>query len=93
MEKEQFDLILKQSREAADNTIALTFEMVDKASALASIQITGSRLLATLIGSHMAEKNMSFEDALASSPGIMSGLKKEAIGVFQEIERGEREGI
>lgn len=64
--------------------------MVEKDHAMAFVQITGTRILATLIASIMANRNCTYAEAQMN---VESGLAKEAHHILSEIKNGERKGL
>lgn len=90
MTPEQFQVVKKESIEAADNIVTTTVNHFGASLGWTHVQIVGIRLLASVIGNEMHNTGKSFEDC---SEKLLNGLKKECGAIIEEIQCGEREGV
>lgn len=90
MTEQEFQIVKKESIEAADNIVTTTVEHFGPALGWAHVQVVGIRLLASVIGNEMHNTGKSFSEC---SQKLINGLNKECGAIIEEIQSGERFGV
>ncbi len=88
MTEQEFQIVKKESVEAADNIVTTTVDHFGPSLGWAHVQVVGIRLLASVIGNQMHNNNETFDEA---SKKLINGLRKECGAIIEEIQNNERE--